>query len=373
MLNSLSNNPGNGNQNGLENVQSQEEPIIQEVYEPEPDDYNYQPQYREVDEEELRNLSAIREETETDWRVYKASALFLIMALIGAGIGFGLASSAAGKADVARKTSMARTIKSVFENKLEGFEKLEKSFATVESGKFSIDTFNAELATYSKNNFILDMSSDITSEAVLLAGDNRANPLKGLRQYSADSMLLMQLLSNHVNETRADADEIAEIQTTKAKAVTYAMQVIPEAVYYLGTDAPRTQYANGVVSIFTYKEVIEDDTKAASVYESLKLDHKWSEEQRQRRDYVPEGKKGGDEEEAVLPNRLIYQVTDRAGRESSLFADDIVLVDRQQLFGKSLNALERYNARTELIKSVLEDAKDASKTIIGDLDKFIVE
>jgi hypothetical protein len=373
MLNSLSNNPGNGNQDGLNgNVQSQEEPIIQEVYEPEPDDYNYQPQYREVDEEELRNLSAIREETETDTRVYKASALFLIMALIGAGIGFAMASSAAGKADVARKTSMARTIKSVLESKLEGFDKLDKSFAAVEGGKFDLAKFNDELATYGKNNFILDMSSEVTSEAVLLAGDNRANPLKGLRQYSADSMLLMQLLSNHVNETRADAEAIAEIQASKAKEVTYAMQVIPEAVYNLGTDAPRTQYANVVTAIYNYKDVIEDDAKAATVYENLKIDNKWSEEQRLRRDYAPEGKKGS-EDQAILPNRLIYQVTDRSGKESLLFADDIILVDRKLLFGKSLNALERYEARTALIKSVIEDARDASKTIISDLDKFIIE
>ena len=75
-MNSLNNNPGDGNLN--RGVQAQEEPVIQEVYEAEPDDYNFQPQLREVDEVELRNLSAIREETTVDTRVYKVAALFLI-------------------------------------------------------------------------------------------------------------------------------------------------------------------------------------------------------------------------------------------------------------------------------------------------------
>ena len=107
-MNSSSNTPGSGNFNGLKAnpgtpaQTDSTEPIIQEVYEPEPDDYNYVPQLRTVDEQELRNLAAIPPNTGVDRRVYMASAAFLIAALIGAGIGFAIASNAASNADVQR-------------------------------------------------------------------------------------------------------------------------------------------------------------------------------------------------------------------------------------------------------------------------------
>lgn len=368
MLNSLSNNPGNGNLDGI----SEEDAIIVEEYEPEPDDYNYVPQLHEVDEAEIRNLSAIRQEPSVDTRVYKVSAAFLVLALIGGAIGLAAASHSASKADIQRKASIAKTIKNTAETKFSGFNKFYDEFSTFANAPYNESSFQNVVAKYNSYNFMLDMSSEVTSEAVLLAGDSRATPLKGLRSYSADTMLLTQLLSSHVNETRADSDEIAELQSkSDHNKVVYAMQVLPDAIHYLATDAPRSQYANGVVGIYTYRSVIEDDTEASNAYSQLKVDQKWNEWQRQRRDYVPTDKKEAIPEGLDLPNHLLYRVLDRRGNESLLFADEVILVDRTLLFGKSDNALQRYEKRNQLIKSVLDRAKSESANVVAELDTFI--
>ena len=113
------------------------------------------------------------------------------------------------------------------------------------------------------------------------------------------------------------------------------------------------------------------------MYSKMKIDNKWSEEQRMLRDFHQEtkkgkGSKGAVEEPLDLPNRLIYEVYDRKGKESQLFADEVVTVDRQLLFGKSANALERYKARTQQINELFDAAEKASATIVAELDKFIV-
>ncbi|MBQ1925831.1 MAG: hypothetical protein II180_06925 [Proteobacteria bacterium] len=374
MLNSLNNNPGDGNLN--RGVQAQEEPVIQEVYEAEPDDYNFQPQLREVDEVELRNLSAIREETTVDTRVYKVAALFLIAALVGGLVGYLCASGSASTADVNRRSSVAETIKRTVEAKLAEFDKLDKDFKSIENGNYNEASFSMLRGYVQKHTYMLDISSEVTSEVVLLAGDSRANPLEGLRTYSADTMLLTQLLSSHLNETLVDSEEISELQSKGGNAsVTYAMQILPSAIYYLGTDAPRSQYANGVINIFSLKEEIDNDNELERVYEQLKTDQSWSQAQQIYRDYKPEGKKQAAElGEAVLPNHLMYRVVDRHGSESLLFADELILVDRSYLFGdKSANAWQRYKRRNEQIRALIDEARKASSTIISDLDKFIVK
>jgi hypothetical protein len=383
MLNFSSNNPGFGNHDELKaklGAQAQvsepveEEVEFQDIYEEEPDDYNYQPELREVSEQELKNLSAIQD-LGTDRRVYIASVGFFVAALIGAAIGFTLASSAADKAEVTRKSAIASVIKNTVESKLAGFEKFSSDFNKLAEGNFSEAGFNTVVPNYSRYNFMLDISSEVSAESILLIEDKANNPLKSLREYSMKTMILTQLLSTHVNETRADAESIIELQSKgEDTKVMFAMQVLPDAVYYLATDAPRGQYANGVISLFTFKDVVENDAEASEIYSQLKVDYKWSEAQRMRRDYQPANKKEAQALEGMdLPNHLIYRVLDRNGTEIPLFADEVILVDRELLFGQSANALERYKRRNAQIQKLLEEAKAASTSISGELNKFIVE
>ena len=140
------------------------------------------------------------------------------------------------------------------------------------------------------------------------------------------------------------------------------------------TTAPRSQYANGVISIFTYRDVVEDDAELSSLYGDIKNDGQWSNEQRARRDYKPKDKR----EEARLrnegldlPNHLIYDVTNRQGNKSNLFADEVILVDREHFFGKSANAKARYEWRTQTIKDLIDKTVASSATIQQDLKAFI--
>ena len=355
--------------------QAPAEPIIQEIYEDEPDDYNYRPQYNEIDENELKALSAAHDDEKVDPRVYKATALFVIAAVIGAVIGLSAASVSASNADVQRKSNIAKTIQNTVNTKLEGFKEFKQDFQKVADGKYSESLFAIGVRNYSNHNFMLDISSEVSSEAVLLAGDSHSNPLKGLREYSAKTMLLTQLLSVHVNETIAESDAIMELQSKGSEAkVTFAMQILPDAVYAMAS-APRSQYANGIIGIYTYKDVIKDDKEASTIYTNIKTDNKWSEAQKRLRDYVPANKKEEAElakQELDLPNRLIYRVLSRTGRDMMFFADDILLIDRQVLFGNSKNALERYKLRTDEINKLISEIDSASSTIVADLNAFIV-
>ncbi|MBQ4360998.1 MAG: hypothetical protein II767_12170 [Proteobacteria bacterium] len=382
MLNSLNNNPGSGGLDGLKaklgaqaEGQVTEEPIIEEVYEDEPDDYNYKPQLNEVDEEELKALSAYRAAERVDRRVYMATAAFIIAAIIGAVIGLVAATVSARNADVQRKSNIARTIQNTMKTKLQGFEEFRSDFARAADGRYSEAVFNSNVRNYGARNFMLDISSEVTSEAVLLAKDPRSNPLAGLRNYSAKTMLLTQLLSVHVNETIAESDAILELQNKGDEAkVVYAMQILPDAVYALA-NAQRGQYANGVIGIYTYKDVVTDDNEASRTYTDLKTDNKWTEAQRNLRDYVATGKEKKliDEKQLDLPNRLIYRVFNRTGRETMLFADELILIDRKVLFGDSKNALERYQQRNAEINKLIGEIQKSAATINDDLGKFIVE
>lgn len=379
MLSFSSNNPGIGTPNSTEDTTNTgSEPIIQEVYEEEPDDYNYVPPLREVDDAEIRRLSASVPDAGVDKRVYYACAAFLGAAIVGILIGYGIASVNASNANVQRKTSIARTIQKTVDTNVAALEKFKADFNKVASGNYSEASFDdlRSKVRAGEYNFMLDMSSDVTAEAVLLIEkEGQNNPLTSLRRYSADSMLLRRLIETHLAETRADSEAIIDLQSQSGKvAVTYAMQVIPDALYYLATTAPRSQYANGVIGIYTYRNVIEDDAEATEVYSNLKIDARWSNEQRARRDYKPKNKKEQAQLEANeldLPNHLIYEVVDRQGNKANLFADEVILVDRTLFFGESANAKERYDWRTQNIQNLLDKLDKSKTTIRDDLKVFL--
>lgn len=379
MLSFSSNNPGIGTPNSTEDTTNTgSEPIIQEVYEEEPDDYNYVPPLREVDDAEIRRLSASVPDAGVDKRVYYACAAFLGAAVVGILIGYGIASVNASNANIQRKASIARTIQKTVDTNITALEKFKADFNKVASGNYSEASFNdlRSKVRAGEYNFMLDMSSDVTAEAVLLIEkEGQNNPLTSLRRYSADSMLLRRLIETHLAETRADSEAIIDLQSQSGKvAVTYAMQVIPDALYYLATTAPRSQYANGVIGIYTYRNVIEDDAEATEVYSNLKIDARWSNEQRARRDYKPKNKKEQAQLEANeldLPNHLIYEVVDRQGNKANLFADEVILVDRTLFFGESANAKERYDWRTQNIQKLLDKLDKSKTTIHDDLKVFL--
>ncbi len=348
------------------------EPEVIIEYEPEPDDYNYEPPATEVDEEELRQLQWTGQKTSNS-KVMMAVAAIAVAAIIGFIVGMVYGGIAQSKNDEKRKSTIAQTVQRQYDNKLKNFEEFSKMFDKFAGSTYEKSEFDSAMAKLQKIDYMLDMSSEVSAEVILLNDDPRANPVKNLREYSANTMLLVQLLSIHRNETTADEEEIqALIEKQNASDTVYAMRFNSGAAYYLALDAPREQFANGVDGIFTLREAITDDTDLVSSYNAYASDNSWGNMQHSDRDYKPANKA---EEKAlegkVLPNRIMYDILDRRGASHLVFADEIVLVDRQLLFGKSLNALERYKQRTDQIKALISSTNEVASSISGDLGKFL--
>lgn len=359
----------NSSSNNSEVKAAEQNVIIEYEYEPEPDDYNYEAPDTPIDEEEFRQLTYTGNNT-NNTKVMIAVVIIMVAALIGGVIGLVIGGIVEDNNDIKRKSTIASTVKRIYDTKIEGFNALAAAYQNIANGDYSAETFDKFMMNLSQYDFMLDMSSDISSEIILLNGDSRANPVKNLREYSADTMLLTQLLSIHRNETHVDEEEIvALMEKGGSEEVTYAMSINPDSVYYLGKTAPREQFANGVISIYTLREEIDNDEALSNIYESYKSDKGWSAAQREMRDYQPA--KGENVGELDLPNRIMYEVANRRGDLNYVFADEIVLVDRKLLFGKAANALDRYKQRSMQISNLIENIKKESTSISGDLELFM--
>jgi len=352
-------------------LKSKAEPEVVIEYEPEPDDYNYEPPATEVDEEELRQLQWTGQATDNS-KVMLAVGAIALAAIIGFIIGMVYGGIDQDKNDAKRKSTIAQTIQRQYDGKLENFKTFADTFEKLAASTYEKSDFDGTMAKLQKIDYMLDMSSEVSSEVILLNNDTRANPVKNLREYSANTMLLMQLLSIHRNETTADEEEIqALLEKQNASDTTYAMRINADAVYYLGKNAPREQFANGVQGIFTLRESITDDAELSTTYDTYKSDNGWSNRQREMRDYKPAKGETAEFDGKTVPNRIMYDILDRRGASHLVFADEIVLVDRKLLFGKSLNALDRYKQRTDQIKALIDSTTEISSTISGDLGKFL--
>ena len=363
----------NSSSNKVDLSKANVEPEVVIEYEPEPDDYNYEPPETEVDEEELRQLSWTGQGTDSK-KVMLVVAVIAIAVIIGWAVGMAMGGIAQDNNDEKRKATMAQTVKTHFDEKLKNLDEFSAEFEKLVGGEYDKSVFDATMSKLQRLDYMLDMSSEVSSEVILLNGDPRANPVKALREYSENTMLMTQLLRIHRNETTAHEEDSQALSEKKgANECMYAMRVNADAVYYLGKNAPREQFANGIQGIYTLREAITDDKELSSTYSVYKSDNGWSVRQREMLDYVPEKSEAKSLEGLELPNRIMYDVLDRRGASQLVFADEIVLLDRKLLFGKALNALERYNQRTQQIKSLLDETKDISSTISGDLGKFFDE
>ena len=351
--------------------------LFKRFYENEPDDYNYVAPTREVDDAEIRSLSAVAPETSVDKRVYMASVLFFICALIGASIGYAVGVNADSKASVERVNALGNSAYQVMKVKSEQLESLRAAFEKISGDTYVASGYEREpyQAQILSKNFMMDIAGDLSAEIILLGDAEKGDViLSKLREYSAKSILLQQLLTTHGIETRAESESIIELQNKGGDAkVVYALQVIPDALYYLSKDAPRYQYANGIVGIYTYRNVIEEDQELSDAYSQLKVDNRWSELQRARRDYKPEDRREMAAIEAAgldLPNRYLYDVTDRRGDAAKLFADELILVDRNLFFGDSENAKQRFDHRSNNIKELIAAMQKDSSELVSALKKY---
>lgn len=287
-------------------------------------------------------------------------------------IGMQIAQVGHDRDSVNRRINLAKDLHGKVQPKLDAFTNFIKPFKDrVDSGG-RMDAVTAydkalfdQLASYASVDFMLDPSTDIPAEAIILAQNQKANPLPELRQYSSGSMILTQLISNHVAETRADKQEIAELQdatgagTDDETSELFALKFDAQRYIEFINEPLRVneQFNFGVRAkgLWRVKKVIQTPEELAAIWKDMKADYAPAAEE----DKGKGAKKGKEKaEELELPPKVIYQLQPRQGQAVYALADEIILITRSEVFGATPNALQRYEKRmTQILKAIIETEK----------------
>lgn len=239
--------------------------------------------------------------------------------------------------------------------------------------EYNEDFYQKYIANYKNFGFVLDVSADLPEGAFVMASNASQNPLSDLRGYGAGTTLLAALLDSHIEQTEADMTEITALlgkSSATDRNIVYALKVDKTQLYsvvatYENTD--RLQRAVESEQVYQVKRAITDDVEAAKVFQQLHESGELSDEEFKARTYVPakktiRGKKVAkpipeEELKLTLPNRLMYVIEDGNGKQQTVFADDIIMVERTKLFAGSANALERYRKRMIQILAILGEVE----------------
>lgn len=350
--------------------------------EPEPEDYNYEHKDKEYD----YNPALY----DPDVKMPVSRARYIVFGAIGIGVlifGFVLGliwtNVVKDRESVNRRISLAQTVERSVKPKVEGFKNYMTLFKQRWDSKgpdgaidFDKKFYDETVKSYAGYNFMLDMSNDVSAEAIILGQNEKANPLAELREYSSGSMLLTTLLSNHVAETNSDMQELENLldggDAVDNNAV-YAVRFNINEFFAYVEQASRTNYALASLGIYQVKRAITDDEEASQVWGTMKSS--MTQEQIKELTYIPDPKAKTPDAAADLdlPKRLIYEVQARGGAPTYVFSDEIFLINRSQLFGSSANALDRYRNRMKAIYSTMALIEKVCDPLLADLQTQATE
>ena len=207
-----------------------------------------------------------------------------------------------------------------------------------------------------------------------MASNSAQNPLSDIRGYGAGTSLLAALLQSHIDNTEKDAAEIKQILGTSSatdRNIVYAIKVnAADVLKITEADSDRTLKALQSNEIYQVKSALTDDADAAKAFEAMHASGRLSDDEYKARIYAPAKAKTKAGAEPVveittdttltLPNRLIYVIADNDGKEQTVFADEIVLLERTKLFSGSANALERYRNRMIQILAIMGEIEKST-------------
>jgi len=233
------------------------------------------------------------------------------------------------------------------------------------------------IKSYKDNNFILDVSSDLPAGTYTMASFAAQNPLSDLRSFGAGSTLLAALLDSHIEQTEKDMPEIKALlgqSSATDRNIVYAMKVNKNDLYQMVAtfeNPDRLMPAVIASDVYQVKAAITDDEEASKVFQKLHESGALSDEDFKARTYSAPAKairnrKGSkktavaEDPNLVLPGRLMYILEDRQGNQQTVFADEIIMVERTKLFAGSANALERYRKRMIQILSLLGELEKST-------------
>jgi len=321
--------------------------------------------------------------------------VILIALIFGGVVGYLWQGVLSARSDVNSRITVAKQVEATIQPKVDAFQTFAQIFKqrseSLGAGvlEYNDQFFNQVIKRYRDNNFILDVSSDLPADTVVLATNALQNPLADIRSFAAGTTTFSKILDSHIAQTELDMEEIKVLLLGQGSAMDrnsiVALRVDSAAVMNMvGETGTRQMEALTVTRVYQVRRAITDDDEAARVFSEMKSG--LTEAQIKARTYtgpaVLRGRVVGRPaapsvsevtEGLVLPNRLMYVIQDRSGKEEVVFADEIILLDRTKLYATSPNALERYRKRMIQILALLGDIEKTTDGLMSKLHAISTE
>lgn len=307
--------------------------------------------------------------------------VILVSLAFGAFIGSCWQYVFAQRAEVNLRIDVAQKIEPTIKQKVDNFQTFAQLFKqrseSLGAGvlEYNEHFYNDVIKKYNEADydFVLDVSK-LPANVISMASNSAQNPLSDIRGYGAGTSLLAALLQSHIDNTEKDAAEIKQILGTSSatdRNIVYAIKVnAADVLKITEADSDRTLKALQSTEIYQVKSALTDDADAAKAFEAMHASGRLSDDEYKARIYAPAKAKTKAGAEPVveiitdttltLPNRLIYVIADNDGKEQTVFADEIVLLERTKLFGGSANALERYRNRMIQILAIMGEIEKST-------------
>ena len=307
--------------------------------------------------------------------------VILVSLAFGAFIGSCWQYVFAQRAEVNLRIDVAQKIEPTIKQKVDNFQTFAQLFKqrseSLGAGvlEYNEHFYNDVIKKYNEADydFVLDVSK-LPANVISMASNSAQNPLSDIRGYGAGTSLLAALLQSHIDNTEKDAAEIKQILGTSSatdRNIVYAIKVnAADVLKITEADSDRTLKALQSNEIYQVKSALTDDADAAKAFEAMHASGRLSDDEYKARIYAPAKAKTKAGAEPVveittdttltLPNRLIYVIADNDGKEQTVFADEIVLLERTKLFSGSANALERYRNRMIQILAIMGEIEKST-------------
>ena len=307
--------------------------------------------------------------------------VILVSLAFGAFIGSCWQYVFAQRAEVNLRIDVAQKIEPTIKQKVDNFQTFAQLFKqrseSLGAGvlEYNEHFYNDVIKKYNEADydFVLDVSQ-LPANVISMASNSAQNPLSDIRGYGAGTSLLAALLQSHIDNTEKDAAEIKQILGTSSatdRNIVYAIKVnAADVLKITEADSDRTLKALQSTEIYQVKSALTDDADAAKAFEAMHASGRLSDDEYKARIYDPAKAKTKAGAKPVveittdttltLPNRLIYVIADNDGKEQTVFADEIVLLERTKLFGGSANALERYRNRMIQILAIMGEIEKST-------------
>lgn len=318
-------------------------------------------------------------------------AVVLVCLIFGGFIGSCWQYVFAQRSEVNLRIEVAKKVEESVKPKVDNFQTYAQIFKqrseSLGAGvlEYNEDFYNNYIKNYKNYDFVLDVSK-IQPNAISMASNAAQNPLSDLRGYGAGTTLLAALLDSHIENTENDAAEIKQILGTSSatdRNIVYAVKVDSAEVLKLTEqDSDRMAKALQSTQVYQVKSALTDDAEAAKAFEEMRTSGRLTDEQFKARTYVPDKNNKKDakktveittDDSLVLPNRLIYVIADNNGKQQTVFADEIILIERTKLFAGSANALERYKNRMIQILAILGEIEKSTDGLLSRLHVISTE